>query len=67
MDIKHVLEELRRELARVNEAILTLERLQEGAPRRGRPPGWLSQVAKSSQRGAEKKLKKRREDRAAHL
>ena len=67
MDIKQVLEELHRELARINEAILTLERLQEGAPRRGRPPGWLSLVAKG-EHGAEKKtIKKKRPDRAANL
>ena len=66
MDIKQVLEELHRELARIDEAILTLERLQAGSPRRGRPPGWLSLVAKST-RDSEKKLKRKREGKAAHL
>jgi hypothetical protein len=42
MEIRKVIEELHRELARIDEAIQTLERLQEGIPRRGRPPGWLS-------------------------
>lgn len=42
MDIKKVIRELQGELARIDEAIDTLERLQTGMPRRGRPPGWLT-------------------------
>ncbi len=61
MDIKQVLEELHRELARINEAILTLERLQEGAPRRGRPPGWLTLVTGTSQTPVRKAGRKRPE------
>lgn len=58
MDIQQVLAELRQELERINEAIASLERLQRGVPRRGRPPRWLTLVAKSgalaaNQRGIE--------------
>ncbi len=46
MDIDKILAELHKELVRIEEAIATLERLKEGAPRRGRPPRWLAVVAK---------------------
>jgi hypothetical protein len=42
MDIGKVLAELRQELAQVEEAILSLERMAMGAgKRRGRPPAWM--------------------------
>lgn len=66
MDIKQVLEELHRELARINEAIQTLERLQDGTPRRGRPPGWLTLVEKTDGDPG-RKVKKRREGKIAGL
>jgi hypothetical protein len=44
MDITKVLEELRRELEHLDAAILSLERLQEKATKRGRPPKLLSQL-----------------------
>ena len=39
MDINKVLAQLRAELANIDAAILSLERLQSGGRRRGRPPG----------------------------
>ncbi|HJT89249.1 MAG TPA: hypothetical protein VJ732_15385 [Bryobacteraceae bacterium] len=39
MDLSKVLAQLRQELADLDSAILSLERLQEGGRRRGRPPG----------------------------
>jgi hypothetical protein len=42
MDIGKVLEELRKQLRQVDEAILSLERMAAGAGRRrGRPPAWV--------------------------
>ncbi len=46
MDIPKVLAELQQELARIDEAIASLERLQRGVPRRGRPPRWLAMVTR---------------------
>jgi hypothetical protein len=44
MEITKVVMELRRELASLDAAILSLERLQAKAPRRGRPPKLLSEL-----------------------
>lgn len=47
MDVEKILEDLRRERAQIEEAILTLERLAEGrVKRRGRPPRWLAEARK---------------------
>jgi hypothetical protein len=47
VDIVKILEELRRERAQIEEAIMTLERLVEGrGRRRGRPPTWLAEARK---------------------
>lgn len=47
MDLMKILEDLRRERASIEEAILTLERLVEGrGRRRGRPPTWLAEARK---------------------
>jgi hypothetical protein len=46
MELDKALTQLQQELARINEAIASLERLQRGAPRRGRPPQWLAQAIK---------------------
>lgn len=41
MDILKIIAELREERARIDEAILTLEKLAlQQMPRRGRPPAW---------------------------
>jgi ATP/maltotriose-dependent transcriptional regulator MalT len=47
MDLAKVLIELHEELANLDAAILSLERLQEGGRRRGRPPAWLAEVKKT--------------------
>ncbi len=45
MNILQMLEELRSERQRLEEAILVIERLAAGgARRRGRPPKWMSKV-----------------------
>lgn len=41
MDLVKVLADLRAELANLDAAIASLERLQERGRRRGRPPQWL--------------------------
>ena len=58
MDIKKVIEDLQKELARIDEAILTLERLEQGTPRRGRPPGWLAPEG-HAERSTAKKIRKK--------
>jgi hypothetical protein len=43
MDVTKMIDELRRERAQLEEAILTLERLAAGrGKRRGRPPAWMT-------------------------
>jgi hypothetical protein len=43
VDVAKILEELKKEKEQLEQAIITLERLVQGrAPRRGRPPAWLS-------------------------
>lgn len=43
MDVTKILAELRQERERIEEAILSLERLARGrGKRRGRPPAWMS-------------------------
>ena len=51
MDLSKVLAELREELENLNAAILSLERLQQAGPRRGRPPKALSQMTKVARAG----------------
>jgi hypothetical protein len=48
MDLSKVLAELREELANLDAAILSLERLQQEGRRRGRPPKALSQLSKAT-------------------
>jgi len=48
MDFAKVLAQLREELRALDMAIESLERLQRGGKRRGRPPIWLSQEKPSS-------------------
>ena len=47
MDLAKVILQLHQELERLDAAILSLERLQEGGRRRGRPPAWLAAVRKA--------------------
>jgi len=53
MNLNTILEDLRRERAQIDEAILSLERLAAGSgPRRGRPPAWLkAQKSKTRPQG----------------
>jgi hypothetical protein len=54
MDLAKVLQQLHEELNALNAAILSLERLNQGGRRRGRPPEWLAALRK------EKPKKKRK-------
>ena len=47
MDLSKVLAQLREELENLDAAILSLERLQQEGPRRGRPPKVLSNLSKN--------------------
>jgi hypothetical protein len=45
MDVSKLLAELREERDRIDEAIMSLERLARSrAPRRGRPPAWMCTI-----------------------
>jgi len=45
MDVAKILTELREERQQIEEAIVSLERLARGrGRRRGRPPGWMSEL-----------------------
>ena len=65
MDVAKMLMDLRQERDQIEEAILTLERLARGrGKRRGRPPAWLSELRKRTDKavaggkvGSEKKGK----------
>ena len=46
MDLGRVLAQLHEELENLNAAIVSLERLQQGGRRRGRPPEWLTEIKK---------------------
>lgn len=54
MDLAKVLDQLHEELENVNAAIMSLERLQIGGRRRGRPPVWLAEATKPARRGGRK-------------
>jgi len=58
MNVLQMLEELRSERQRLEEAILAIERLGATGPkRRGRPPKWMS-VMKSTDGGTEPKKRR---------
>lgn len=44
MDLAKVLAQLHMELKNLDAAIASLERIQQGARRRGRPPEWLTKT-----------------------
>ncbi len=44
MDLSKVLAELHAELADLDAAIASLERIEQGGKRRGRPPLWLAKA-----------------------
>jgi hypothetical protein len=59
MDVAKILNELRLERERIDEAILTLERLAQGAgKRRGRPPAWLAEIRKKTPKAPQAKPSK---------
>lgn len=61
MDIHRILTELRSEKERLEEAILTIERLASGhlGKRRGRPPKWMTGVKEATAlSGTSKKRRK---------
>jgi hypothetical protein len=60
MDLAKVLLQLHEELTNLDAAIMSLERLQEGAKKRGRPPAWLTGPHKS-----ERAPRKQREQTSA--
>jgi hypothetical protein len=47
MDVNRIIAELRGELTQMNEAIMALERIAYSRKRRGRPPAWLTAIAKA--------------------
>ena len=55
MDLNKTLQELKDERGRIEEAILSLERLiaSRGQRRRGRPPKWLTEARKLTAAGGE--------------
>jgi hypothetical protein len=57
MDLSKVLQQLHEELANLNAAILSLERLQEAGKHRGKEPGWIEEMEKPA-----RKARKRKED-----
>jgi len=52
MDLNKVLADLREELANLDAAIDSLERLQQEGRRRGRPPKALAQLSKTARTSA---------------
>jgi hypothetical protein len=61
MDIHSILAELRSEKDRLEEAILTIERLAAGsvAKRRGRPPKWMASVKAATASSSAPKKRRR--------
>jgi hypothetical protein len=51
MDLAKVLAQLHMELQNLDAAIASLERIQQGGPRRGRPPEWLNKTRTAGARG----------------
>ena len=56
MDVTKILAELKEERERIEEAIMSLERLARGrGRRRGRPPAWLQEIRKKGRPPGSKK------------
>ena len=55
MDLSKVLQQLHEELANLNAAILSLERLQEAGKHRGKEPDWLGEIRKPARRARKRK------------
>jgi hypothetical protein len=58
MDLTKVLQQLHDELEYLDAAILSLERLQGSAHRRGRPPAVLAELKKAMKGGTRRKEQK---------
>jgi len=56
MDLSKVLLQLREELAALDAAIISLERLHQGGRRRGRPPEWLAELKKPTRPGRKRRI-----------
>lgn len=52
MDLTKVLAQLHAELENLDAAIASLERIQQGSRRRGRPPLWISKTRTKERDGA---------------
>jgi hypothetical protein len=50
MDLAKVLAQLHAELENLDAAIASLERIQQGSRRRGRPPEWLHKTPSAPER-----------------
>lgn len=60
MDLQRVLDELKRERAAIEEAIVTLERLvHRSGKRRGRPPRWMVELSNKPEEKAQAKRARR--------
>ena len=55
MDLSKVLQQLHEELANLNAAILSLERLQEAGKHRDKEPQWLEEMQKPARKGRKPK------------
>jgi hypothetical protein len=55
MDLSKVLQQLHEELANLNAAILSLERLQEAGKHRGKEPDWLEEIEKPARKARKRK------------
>ncbi|HLK50504.1 MAG TPA: hypothetical protein VKT49_20330 [Bryobacteraceae bacterium] len=58
MDLQRILAQLRGELANLDAAIESLQRLQRTGNRRGRPPSWLGALKKPGRRPRKSKPKR---------
>ena len=63
MDLAKVLAQLHAELQNLDAAIASLERIQQGKGRRGRPPEWLVKTRSAEGRGKPADPEKRRTNR----
>jgi hypothetical protein len=63
MDLGKVLTQLRSELENLDAAIASLERIQQGGRRRGRPPEWLNRTRETRTRAARADAEEPKEDR----
>lgn len=63
MDLTKVLAQLRAELQSLDAAIASLERIQQGAARRGRPPEWVHKTHAAGTRVKRAPLEEEEADR----